>query len=121
MLPRGANATPAPRRACDVATPGAPNSDPLFAPKRAVAESRVSCDARPTMAEERPTERPGLTRATTLAYALGGVAFGVKESGLQLFLLLGTVSVLLLARYPIDREAHERALQLLEQLSIPRP
>src|SRR6478609_4421740 len=29
-----------------------------------------------------------LTRATVLAHALGAIAFGVKESGLQLFLLL---------------------------------
>jgi Na+/melibiose symporter-like transporter len=30
---------------------------------------------------------------------------------------LGAASVLLLARYPIDREAHERTLQLLDQPS----
>lgn len=54
----------------------------------------MSCDARPAMAEERRTERVRLTRATTLAYALGGVAFGVKESGLQLFLLLFYAQVL---------------------------
>ena len=30
---------------------------------------------------------------------------------------LATVSLLLLARYPIDREAHERTLQLLDQTS----
>src|SRR6478609_10311806 len=32
--------------------------------------------------------RTPLTAATSFAYALGAIAFGVKESGLQLFLLL---------------------------------
>jgi len=40
------------------------------------------------MSEKTPAERERLTRSTTLAYATGAVAFGVKESGLQLFLLL---------------------------------
>ena len=40
------------------------------------------------MTEESRAARTRLTRATSIAYALGAIAFGVKESGLQLFLLL---------------------------------
>jgi len=40
------------------------------------------------VSEESPDCRPQLTRVTRLTYAFGAVAFGVKESGLQLFLLL---------------------------------
>ena len=53
-----------------------------------VAESGVACDAPLAMSEESRAERTRLTRPTTFAYALGAIAFGVKESGLQLFLLL---------------------------------
>lgn len=40
------------------------------------------------MAEESRAGRTRLTPATSFAYSLGAIAFGVKESGLQLFLLL---------------------------------
>ncbi|MEO6602285.1 MAG: MFS transporter, partial [Polyangiaceae bacterium] len=40
------------------------------------------------MAAETPQNGRQLTRFTRLTYSLGAVAFGVKESGLQLFLLL---------------------------------
>ncbi len=47
-----------------------------------------ACDARLAMNEDARAERAGLSTATKLAYAAGAIAFGVKESGLQLFLLL---------------------------------
>jgi glycoside/pentoside/hexuronide:cation symporter, GPH family len=40
------------------------------------------------MTEDTRAQPTQLTRATSFAYALGAIAFGVKESGLQLFLLL---------------------------------
>ncbi|HKO46475.1 MAG TPA: MFS transporter [Polyangiaceae bacterium] len=40
------------------------------------------------MTDEPRADRTRLTRTTSFAYALGAIAFGVKESGLQLFLLL---------------------------------
>jgi hypothetical protein len=40
------------------------------------------------MTDEARAARTRLTRSTRFTYALGGIAFGVKESGLQLFLLL---------------------------------
>ena len=40
------------------------------------------------MTQETRANQTRLTRATRFTYALGAIAFGVKESGLQLFLLL---------------------------------
>jgi glycoside/pentoside/hexuronide:cation symporter, GPH family len=53
-----------------------------------VTRRSLSWDAPRAMPEETRTYRTRLTLATTFAYAIGAVAFGVKESGLQLFLML---------------------------------
>jgi len=48
----------------------------------------LPCNGPPSMDAQPRVGRTRLTAATSFAYALGAIAFGVKESGLQLFLLL---------------------------------
>jgi GPH family glycoside/pentoside/hexuronide:cation symporter len=56
--------------------------------KGEVAEPGVACNAALAMTGAVRADGKRLSLGSTWAYALGAIAFGVKESGLQLFLLL---------------------------------